>query len=244
MAICRCFLWVYGFFFVAIMPYTMAMGNFSGKDKSKKIKDKNIYSFLSFILHPLSFRGGFTMVEVVVMMMIMTIISAVVLVSFTGLHEGAAINRSARELVLALRRAQNMSLAVTQIETLAGPRIPPAVGMRFAENGETYFSFGDFNRDNRYGDELPEDERDVRLAVDAIFEGGVRIEKVVYYDSFGTRQPVPLLYIVFAAPEAAVTIAGADGSSLGDHAEIVLATRSGSLVKTVSVRTSGQISIK
>lgn len=210
------------------------------KNASRRARYRNFdMRFLRFDL-----KGGFTMVEVVVMMSIITIISAVVLVSFTGLHEGAAINRSARELALAIRKAQNMSLAVTQIETLAGPRIPPAVGMRFAENGETYFSFADFNRDNRYGDELPEDERDVRLAIDAIFEGGVRIRSAAYYDSFGTRRQAPLLYVVFAAPEATVTISGADGVSLGDHAEIVLATRSGQLTKTVSVRTSGQISIK
>ena len=187
---------------------------------------------------------GFTMVEVVIMMAIMTTVSAMVLVSFTGLHEGAAINRSARELALAMRRAQNMSLAVTSIDTLAGPRIPPAIGMRFARDAGTYLSFGDFNRDNRYGDERPEDERDVRLAADAVFEGNVKIKSVAYYDTFNQRQPVPLIYIIFAAPEAAVTIAGADGGSLGDHAEIELTTRSGSLTKKITVRTSGQISIK
>ncbi|MEK7541898.1 MAG: hypothetical protein AAB533_03560, partial [Patescibacteria group bacterium] len=188
--------------------------------------------------------AGFTMVEVVVMMFIVTIISAVVLVSFTGLHEGAALNRSARELALALRMAQNMSFAVTQIETLAGPRIPPAVGIRFVEGAETYFSFGDFNRDNRYGEERAEDERDVRIAADLVLEGGVSIKSVAHYDAFGTRRTVPLMHIVFAAPEAAVAITGGNGENLGDRGEIELVTRSGTLTKTVSVRTSGQVSIK
>lgn len=184
------------------------------------------------------------MVEVVVMMAIITVISALVLVSFTGLHEGAAVNRSARELALAIRKAQNMSLAVTSIDTLAGPRIPPAVGMRFAEDAETYFSFGDFNLDNRYGDERVDDELDVRLATDAALEGGVRIAALAYYDSFGTRRTAPVMHVIFAAPEAAVTIADRDGVSLGDRAEIELASRSGQLKKIVSLRTSGQISVK
>lgn len=214
------------------------------QDKSKKIKDKNKKGFLSFILYLLSFRGGFTMVEVVVMMTIITIISAVVLVGFTGLHEGAALNRSARELALALRRAQNMSLAVTQIDTLAGPRIPPAVGMRFAEGAETYFSFADFNRDNQYGDERADDERDARIAGDAVFEGGIRIRSLAYYDAFGQTRRVPIMHIVFAAPEAAMTITDEDGVSLGDRAEVELVSRSGQLKKIIGARTSGQISIK
>ncbi|OGZ96750.1 MAG: hypothetical protein A3J10_01415 [Candidatus Sungbacteria bacterium RIFCSPLOWO2_02_FULL_54_10] len=188
---------------------------------------------------------GFTMVEVVVMMSIVTIISGIVLVSFTGLHEGAAINRSARELALAVRRAQNMSLAVTQIDTpLAGPRIPPAIGMRFAQDAQTYVSFGDFNRDNRYGNELPGDERDVRVVTDAVFEGNVKIKSVAYYDAFNQRQAIPVLHVIFAAPEAAVTIAGADGAPLGDLAEIELVTASGQLTKRILVRTSGQVSIR
>lgn len=179
------------------------------------------------------------------MMTIITMVSATVLVSFTGLHEGAAISRSARELALALRRVQNASLAVTQIDTLAGPRIPPAVGLRLAEDAETYFSFADFNRDNRYGGERADDERDARLtAGDTLFEGSVRIQSVAYYDAFNARQEIPVLYVVFAAPEAAVTLAGEDGVPLGDLAEIVLVTRSGRLTKKISVRTSGQISIR
>ena len=179
------------------------------------------------------------------MMSIVTIISGIVLVSFTGLHEGAAINRSARELALAVRRAQNMSLAVTQIDTpLAGPRIPPAIGMRFAQDAQTYVSFGDFNRDNRYGNELPGDERDVRVVTDAVFEGNVKIKSVAYYDAFNQRQAIPVLHVIFAAPEAAVTIAGADGAPLGDLAEIELVTASGQLTKRILVRTSGQVSIR
>ncbi len=189
--------------------------------------------------------GGFTMVEVVVMMSIVTVISGIVLVSFTGLHEGAALNRSARELALAIRRAQNMSLAVTQIETpFAGPRIPPAIGIRFEQGAGTYFVFGDFNRDNRYGGELVEDERDVRITGDAVFEGNVKIKSVAYHDAFNNRQQVPVLYVVFAAPEAAVTLAGADGAVLGDLAEIELVTASGQLTKRIVARTSGQVSIK
>ena len=201
----------------------------------------------NFVLRASDFHrkaAGFTMVEVVVMMSIITIISGIVLVSFTGLHEGAALNRSARELALAIRRAQNMSLAVTQIETLVGPRIPPAIGIRFEQGAGGYFVFGDFNRDNRYGGELAEDERDVRITGDAVFEGNVKIRSVAYYDAFNNRQQVQVLYVIFAAPEAAVTLADADGISLGDLAEIELVTASGQLTKRIVARTSGQVSIR
>lgn len=189
--------------------------------------------------------GGFTIVEVVVMMLIITTISAIVLVSFTGLHEGAAVNRSARELALAIRRAQNMSLAVTEINTLAGPRIPAAVGLRLAQDSQTFFFFADLVRDNKYDAEIVPEEDDARLyPADEAFEGGVRVRALAYYDALGRLQTVPVMHIVFVAPEAAVMLTDEGGGSIGETAVIELATRSGQLSKTVTIRTSGQVSIK
>jgi type II secretory pathway pseudopilin PulG len=186
-------------------------------------------------------NAGFTMVEVVVMLVIITAVSATVLVGFGSTRESASLNRSSRELALAIRRAQNMSLAVTQVETSAGPKIPPAVGIRLMQGGETYFLFADLARDNKYdggGDvKIPRDG-------DLPFERGVRIKSLVYYTDAGRRETVSTAHIIFAAPEAAIMLSDINGAPLGQLMEAELGVPSGQLTKTITIRISGQIGIK
>ena len=180
------------------------------------------------------------MVEVVVMLMIITAVSATVLVGFGSTRESASLNRSSRELALAIRRAQNMSLAVTQIDTSAGPKIPAAVGLYLERGRETYFLFADLARDNKY------DASDVKIMgnQDLAFERGVRIKSLVYYDDAGRRQTLPIAHIIFAAPEAEMKLSDINGAPLGELMEVELGTLSGQLSKTITVRISGQIGIK
>ena len=175
------------------------------------------------------------------MLFIITAVSATVLVGFGASREGASLNRSARELALAIRRAQNMSLAVTQVDTTAGPKIPAAVGLYLTREGETYFLFADLARNNKYdaGDDVK-----ISGADNLVLEGGVRIKSLVYYDDAGSRQTLPNAHIIFAAPEAAMTLADTNGAALGELMEIELGTPSGRLTKTLTVRISGQVSIK
>ena len=188
---------------------------------------------------------GFTIIEIVVMLMIMTAVSAVVLVSFTGLHEGAALNRAARELAFAIRRAQNMSFAVTQIGTQAGPVIPPAVGVRLVSGSPNYFLFADIAQDNKYSEEVVGGLIDAKVSSgEQTFEGGIKVGSLTAYDDLGIPHVTPVAHIIFIAPEAAVVLADTDGNSLGEVVEISLVSASGQLKKTIVVRTSGQVSIK
>lgn len=184
------------------------------------------------------------MVEVVVIMMIMVTISGMVLASFTGLHEGTALNRGARELALAIRKVQNTSLAVTQVATRAGPKIPPAVGIRLTQGAPIYVLFADMTRDNKYDTSVLTDDPDAKIGDDQIFEGGVKVSALTYFDVLNTPRTTAVAHIVFAAPEAAVFIADQDGAALGDTLQIELTAPAGRLTKTVVVRTSGQVSIR
>jgi len=184
------------------------------------------------------------MVEVVVMMAIIVTISGMVLVSFTGLHEGTALNRAARELALAIRKVQNTSLAVTQVDTRAGPKIPPAVGIRLTQGTRVFILFADLTRDNKYDPSVPSEDPDARIGDEQIFEGGVKVKSLAAIDVLGNPQIAAGAHIIFAAPEAAVFIADQDGIALGDTLKIELASASGRVTKTVTVRTSGQVSIR
>ena len=181
---------------------------------------------------------GFTMIEVVVMLAIITLLSAVVLFNFTGFNEGAFLNRYVRELSLAIRKAQNMSLAVTQI--IIGnppvPQTPPAIGLQLIKSQSSYFLFADLNpRDNKYTD------NGEKIGGDEKFERNIKINNItdengVSYDSIN---------IIFTSPEANIIFSDVNGVDISNTISVIniqLQTSSGQLTKTISVRSSGQIS--
>lgn len=183
------------------------------------------------------------MIEIVVMLAIITALSVIVLFNFTGFNEGAALNRSIRELALALRRAQNMSLSVTQITIGIPPipRIPPAVGILLVKNQSSYFLFADLEpRDNKYTDNSE------KIGNDEIMERNIKISSMT--DDNGTEYNN--IHIIFVAPEAVVILSDNNGIDLTkavppiNTINIKLTTPSGKLNKTINVRTSGQINIK
>lgn len=182
------------------------------------------------------FSAGFTTIEIVVILAIISVISTLVLVSFTGLNEGGAVNRSARELALALRRAQNMSLAVTQVPTSAGLRNAPAVGLKLDRNNpNSYFLFADLLQDGKYSA-----ADDAKIGADEVFPRGIKINLI----TGGSGVSFPVAHIIFAAPEATVTLSDGSGTTIGNVIEVEIITASGLQKKTVTARTSGQISIR
>ena len=190
------------------------------------------------------YHTGFTLVEVVITMMIMVTISGIVLVSFTGLHEGTAVNRSARELALALRQAQNMSLAVAEVDTRAGPKIPGAVGVRVGVGLPIYFLFADLTRDNKYDPGSILTEPDTKIGSDRVFEGGARVSALTYSDDLGQTRSLLIAQLMFLVPDASILMTDQDGNQIGDTLHIEIASGSGALKKNVTIRTSGQISIQ
>ena len=200
-------------------------------------KYKKFYS--SFVIRHSSFQGGFTMIEVVVMVSIVTAVSAVVLFNFGGLNEGGAINRSVRELALNIRKAQNSSLVVTEqmVGSPAVATIPPAVGLELTVNNSNYILFADLDsptpRDFKYSGASE------KIGEDAVFLKGVRVLEL--NTSAGNQSKIN---IIFAAPEASLIITQADGVSVGNKVDIKIETPTTRQTKIVTVRTSGQITVK
>lgn len=178
------------------------------------------------------------MVEIVVMMAIIVTISGMALVSFGGLHEGVAVNRSVRELGLAIRKIQNVSLSITHVDTGAGPKIPKAVGMQLMQgaSGYTLFLDQDFNKKYDPGSNPP----DVKLADgDQVFVGHVTVSSLAV-DGVSAG----VVYVIFTTPYADMVISDQNGALLGDTLKVTLTGPSGQISKKVTVRTSGQVSIQ
>lgn len=208
--------------------------------------------------------AGFSTTELLVVISIITLISAAVIFSFTGLSENVALNRAVRELALGIRQAQNTSLSVTQVPIVQWPNAIPSdqrivrhVGIELSTSGagaSGYFFFVDIDApgvagvgpaDRKYEqktDGNPDLQRDEKIAgSDFRFERNVRIM------SFSDCSPCPdTVNIIFSAPEATAQIVNqSGGGSIGNKLTIELVAPSNPNNKRyVTVRTSGQISIK
>lgn len=186
-------------------------------------------------------RYGFTLVEIVVILGIVTAISALVLFGFGGFNEGVSLHRATRKLALDIRRAQNMAIATAQV-SVGDPnpalRIPPAVGVRL-DRGEPllYFLFVDLRPlDFRYGGGGEKISNS-----NTAFDRGVRIRRLINTD----ETEYAAVHIIFTSPESDIHITDNNGNTIpGDLISVELASASGTTKKTVTIRTSGQISIK
>lgn len=182
--------------------------------------------------------AGFSVLELLVAVTIITLTSAMVLISFTGVHERTAVNRAARELALAARRVQNISLSVTEVETGFTPTTAQTVGLHIVSGSSNYTLFLDKNEDGVYG------AGDVVIGKVEAFAGSMRIRSITYIDSTNIQQTTLLAHMIAVAPEAALKITNASGGTLGDTLQIEIGPLVGDAVRTVTIRTSGQISIK
>lgn len=217
------------------------------EDESKMTKEKSNERFLSFILHTFSLESGITSMEMVVSLAIITLLSAQALVSFTGLNEGVALRRSAQELALAIRTAQNMALGARQI-----PGVPMniiAAGIRLSRETQSdaakYFIFADYcPRNFTYdsagtcGSLINIDEK-IR-ASEITFPRGVRIDS---FSGCVSGSCPDIIHMVFVAPEATATFTDDSGISIGNRVEVILRAQTQRALRVVVV-TTGQISIK
>lgn len=190
--------------------------------------------------------AGFSTLELLVAITIMTFTSAMVLVNFTGVHERTAVNRAGRELALAARQAQSISLAVTRADTSLGPQTALTAGLKLTAGSSGYILFVDANEngvydsltDGRIGEKIGSSIRD------KIFEGGVLIRGINYLDSAGAVRSAAVAHMISKSPEATLRFTDVLGNPLGEILEIELATPSGRLVKKVTISISGQVSVR
>lgn len=190
-------------------------------------------------------QGGFTMVEIVVMLAILTAVSSIVLVSFSGISQSGAGNRALRELALDIRRTQNMSLAVTKIAVGESPpinQIPPAVGVQITKNSANYMIFGDLPDPTSQLQDFKYTDPSEKIGPSRALQGSVRAQR--FLTENGQELPATAIHILFSAPEADMLITDQSGASLGDFVAIELTSASGQNTKQIRVRTSGQISIR
>jgi len=82
------------------------------KDKNKKIKDKKVRrGFLSFAFYPLSFRRGFTLIELAIVVNVMALIGTLAFASFASSRRVRDVTASGQNALSVLRTAQTRAAA-------------------------------------------------------------------------------------------------------------------------------------
>ena len=177
-------------------------------------------------------HSGYTAIEMVVVVSMATILIATLLVRFTPIHENIALNSTMHQLLLDIRRAQNMAVAVTR----TGPVLAPArrFGMRLSSvpgSNTSYALFADGaggTANNQY------DAPGERIGSDKLLEGGIRVTSL----SGG----IPVLELLFYAPEGIPVFFDGSGNPIVTNVmTIVLSSPSGARTRTITVRITGQV---
>lgn len=178
--------------------------------------------------------GGFTMVEVVLMLGIIVFISSIVLANFPSVSGSINVQKTAQGFALNLRRVQNQALAVRAVQGPSGPVVPPAVGINITTAAQTtYIMFADMNTNRVYD-----------AASDIIIETvSVESRARLFELRDELNNPQTVINIVFTAPTADATIYNVS-TSIGLSALIRFRADSGGIIRSVRVRTSGQIVVE
>lgn len=172
---------------------------------------------------------GFTLIEVLVIMFIISTLSTVLVVNWRKNEKRYQLQRSAQQVVQNLRKAQNMALAGKNLCDQASPCIPPSYGVFFSKTTLTsYVIFSDKNGNDKYGGGASVE------AVETInLESGIELSLSVDLD------------VVFSVPDGFVMI---NAKPLTTEASLLI-KRSGTACpslncKTIIIKKTGQITIQ
>jgi prepilin-type N-terminal cleavage/methylation domain-containing protein len=167
---------------------------------------------------------GFTLIETMVTVAVVSVLSIVMLANYQGSQKQQSVQRAAHQLAGDIRRAQNMAMASVE----QGGVIPDGYGIYTINNKNSYILFADTNNNQKRNGVGDEDIESI------IFSSGVEIFDIL-------PLPGPHVNIFFEPPDPTTYING--DSSPGEEATIILSIPGTTYSKSVTVKTSGQIEI-
>lgn len=173
--------------------------------------------------------GGFTLIEILVVVGIISILSAIIFPNYRAGENRFAIQRSVQKLARDLRMAEEMSLGAKEFKGII-PR--GGYGIYFRKDEPLhYILFADTSDPPNY-----RYDGAFELIEDIQIEKGVRIQNLVP----ATSGPDPSLTVVFTPPDPTVTITPQDSRGL----IVISSERGDSDEKTISVNTAGLIEVQ
>lgn len=199
------------------------------QQNNKTIKQRNNETICFSVFSLFSYfnrvkRGGFTLIEIIVVMSIITLISSLTLYNFRAGNNESRIAGAAQKFALNIRKAQNMAASSVVFKG----QIPAGYGIYVsARNAASYVLFADFNDNKRY--DSAEKYEIINLEPPILISG-------IISNPGGAVFP---LNIVFTAPEPKVKI---NNNEIFNA--ITIRFGAGRETKTVYVNNFGYVSVQ
>ena len=197
---------------------------------------------------PLRGSLGFTLLEITVVILIISLLAVIILANYRGGEKQSALLRSTHRLAQDLRRAEEMAISSRKTPPEFGEEVFPqgGYGIYFeidpaAPKGYHIILFADCDGEGDYDDwggsltcasSTISEGNSLNETIETItLEEGIKIQKL-QVDSF----PVDFLPITFAPPDPTVTIAG------GNESVITLCLKDNeNITSTITVNKAGLI---
>ena len=176
---------------------------------------------------PRKLRNGFTLLEIIVVISIITLFTTLLLANYRGGEKQLALLRSSHKLAQDLRVAQEMAMSSKKFNGV----VPEGgYGIYFTEDQNSYILFADC------GDEPDKKYSGANEKVrDLFLESGIKISKLDVIDSSSDYSS---LSITFLPPDPIIFIEGDSNSKSG-----VIYIASDTREKTISINSIGSIDI-
>ena len=165
---------------------------------------------------------GFTLIETLVVIAVVSILSIVMLANHQGSQKQQSVQRAAHQLAGDIRRAQNMAMASVEHEGA----IPEGYGIYIEKNNPNYILFADDNNQTYQPSDFKVEE--------IKFPSNIKINSI-------SPAPGSHVSIFFEPPDPTTYINGDSSASIETVVTLIFPGTSYS--KTVTVKTSGQIEI-
>ena len=163
--------------------------------------------------------GGFTLIEMLVVIAVISILTAVVIIGYRDSGKKYALAQESQKLVADIRRAQNMAMSGAKV---AGQYY--GFGVYAAKNDNFYVLYGDKNGNHTY---QPSDDTLITITI----INNVRIQ----YVSFSNHK----LDVFFEPPDPTTYLSG--DSTHGLSSTVTLEVENTSLTKTITITTAGVV---
>jgi len=200
--------------------------------------------------------GGFTIVELMVVIAIIVTISAIVLIDYRSGNDQLALQRSAHKLAQDLRIAQEMAMSSAEVNgvvphgigilmAIDGPSSggPPATAGPLPVSTSTYHIYADNNGDNKFNPSTDSIVREIDLSENRVFISEISVT--------GVTGTIHRAYVFFVPPDpdtrifnrrAAMT---ANNTDPGTGIRITLALESDpSITRVIVVNQAGLIYVE
>ncbi len=184
---------------------------------------------------------GVSLMELIVVIAIITLIIIATLLNFPQVRGHILMEREAGMIALSLRQAQSYALSVKEFSSDPSfknkpcevpARFPP-YGIHLVKNGKQVTIFGDIDCDNIYNSGGNEKFGDT-----VELEGGIYIKSLKGYGGVDLDSSD----IVYKRPDPTTYITDQDANEY-ESLIITLSNNDGSILKSITVKTSGQVSI-